>query len=74
MELKGRKAIVLIEDMYNDYEFIYPYYRLLEAGAEVFVVGPEARPAPPPKARPRPWKWNPGISPGWSSRAATHRT
>ena len=42
MELKGKKAIVLIEDMYNDYEFIYPYYRLLEAGAEVLVVGPEA--------------------------------
>ena len=42
MELKGKKAIVLVEDMYNDYEFIYPYYRLLEAGAEVQVVGPEA--------------------------------
>lgn len=42
MELKGRKAIVLIEDMYNDYEFIYPYYRLLEAGADVQVAGPRA--------------------------------
>lgn len=42
MELKGKKAIVLIEDMYNDYEYIYPYYRLLEAGAEVQVVGPKA--------------------------------
>lgn len=42
MELKDKKAIVLIEDMYNDYEFIYPYYRLLEAGAEVLVVGPVA--------------------------------
>jgi protease I len=28
--------------MYNDYEYIYPYYRLLEAGAEVQVVGPKA--------------------------------
>lgn len=40
MELSGKKAIVLIEDMYNDYEFIYPYYRLLEADAQVQVVGP----------------------------------
>jgi protease I len=42
MELAGKKAIVLIEDMYNDYEYIYPYYRLLEAGAEVQVVGAKA--------------------------------
>ncbi|HDQ39815.1 MAG TPA: type 1 glutamine amidotransferase [Desulfonatronum sp.] len=42
MELSGKKAIVLIEDMYNDYEYIYPYYRLLEAGADVQVVGPKA--------------------------------
>jgi protease I len=42
MELSGKKAIVLIEEMYNDYEFIHPYYRLLEAGAEVQVVGPKA--------------------------------
>ncbi|WP_045215316.1 type 1 glutamine amidotransferase domain-containing protein [Desulfonatronovibrio magnus] len=42
MELKGKKAIVLVEQMYNDYEFIYPLYRLREAGAETYVVGPEA--------------------------------
>ncbi len=42
MELSGKKAIVLVEEMYNDYEFIYPYYRLLEAGADVQVVGPKA--------------------------------
>lgn len=42
MELSGRKAIVLIEQMYNDYEFIYPFYRLKEAGAETFIAGPEA--------------------------------
>ncbi len=41
MELSGKKAIILVEEMYNDYEFIYPYYRLLEAGAEVQVVGPK---------------------------------
>ena len=42
MELKGRKVIILVEKMYNDREFWYPYYRLKEAGAEVRVVAPEA--------------------------------
>lgn len=42
MELNGKKAIVLVEQMYNVYEFIYPYYRLKEAGAETFIVSPEA--------------------------------
>lgn len=39
MELEGKKFIVLIEEMFNDLEFWYPYYRLKEAGAEVVVVG-----------------------------------
>ncbi len=39
MELKGKKIIVLIEEMFNDQEFWYPYYRLKEAGAQVVVVG-----------------------------------
>ncbi len=42
MELAGKKVMVLVEEMYNDYEYIYPYYRLLEAGAQVEVVGPQA--------------------------------
>ena len=42
MSFESKKAMVMIEDLYNDYEFIYPYYRLLEAGMEVQVVGPEA--------------------------------
>ena len=42
MELKGRKIIVLVEKMYNDREFWYPYYRLKEAGALVRVVAPKA--------------------------------
>jgi protease I len=42
MKTQGKKAIIMVEDVYNDYEFIYPYYRLLEAGMEVQVVGPEA--------------------------------
>jgi protease I len=39
MELKGKRIIVLVETMYNEMEFWYPYYRLKEAGAEVVVVG-----------------------------------
>ncbi|MCG6908664.1 MAG: type 1 glutamine amidotransferase [Deltaproteobacteria bacterium] len=39
MPLSGKKVIILIEEMFNVFEFWYPYYRLKEAGAEVTVVG-----------------------------------
>jgi protease I len=39
MELEGKKVAIPIENMYNEFEFWYPYYRLKEAGAEVVVVG-----------------------------------
>jgi protease I len=39
MELNGKKLIILVEEMFNDHEFWYPYYRLKEAGAQVVVVG-----------------------------------
>ncbi len=39
MELTGKKVAILVEDMFNVYEFWYPYYRLKEAGATVVVVG-----------------------------------
>jgi len=38
-ELQGKKVIILAEEMYNEFELWYPYYRLLEAGAEVVLVG-----------------------------------
>ncbi len=41
MRLQNQKCAVLVENIFNDYEFIYPYYRLLEEGAYVEVVGPE---------------------------------
>lgn len=39
MELVGKKVMILVEEMYNEFEFWYPYYRLKEEGAEVVVVG-----------------------------------
>jgi len=39
MELKEQKIVLLVETFYNELEFWYPYYRLKEAGADVFVVG-----------------------------------
>lgn len=42
MGLEGKKVAILIETIFNDQEFWYPYYRLKEAGAEVAVVGSKA--------------------------------
>ena len=39
MTLNGRRVAILVEDLYQDQEVWYPYYRLKEAGAEVIVVG-----------------------------------
>lgn len=39
MELKGKKVVILIENLYNEFEYWHPYYRLKEAGAEVITVG-----------------------------------
>ncbi|MEJ2639840.1 MAG: type 1 glutamine amidotransferase [Desulfosarcinaceae bacterium] len=39
MDLNGKRVILLTENMFNDLEFWYPYYRLKEAGASVTVVG-----------------------------------
>ena len=43
MELSGKRIAILIEDMYNEFEFWYPYYRMKEAGAKVTVVGTGAK-------------------------------
>lgn len=39
MSLEGKKVAVLIDDMYEENEFWYPYLRLKEEGAEVIAVG-----------------------------------
>ncbi len=43
MRLEGKRVAVLVENLYEDPELWYPYYRLLEAGAAVQLVGPEVR-------------------------------
>lgn len=42
MEAKGKRVAILAEDLYEDPELWYPYYRMQEAGAEVVVIGPQA--------------------------------
>ncbi len=37
------KVAVLIEDLYNVHEALYPYYRMKEAGFETFFVGPKRK-------------------------------
>ena len=39
MELKDKHVAILVEDLFNVFEFWYPFYRLKEAGARVTVVG-----------------------------------
>jgi protease I len=39
MELEGRQVAILAEDLYEDLELWYPFYRLKEAGATVKVIG-----------------------------------
>jgi len=39
VEIQGKRVAILVEDMFNVFEFWYPYYRLKEAGAAVTVVG-----------------------------------
>lgn len=38
----SKKAVILIDDFYQDMEVWYPYYRLIEAGFDVKMVGKEA--------------------------------
>lgn len=39
MKLNGKKAALLVEDIYNEFEVWIPYYRLKEEGVDVTVVG-----------------------------------
>ena len=39
MNLQGKTVAILVEDLYQDLEVWYPYYRLKEEGAKVITVG-----------------------------------
>ena len=42
MSLSDKKAVVLVDQVYQEMEVWYPYYRLKEAGVQTVLVGPEA--------------------------------
>ncbi len=37
------KVGILLEELFDEREFIYPYYRVQESGLEPLVIGPESR-------------------------------
>ena len=41
--LESKHIAILVEEIYEDLELWYPLLRMREAGAQVTVVGPEAR-------------------------------
>jgi len=41
--LAGKRILIFVGDIYEDLELWYPKLRLIEAGAEVVVAGPEAK-------------------------------
>lgn len=42
MRMKGMRVLMFVDNVFEDMELLYPYYRLIEEGAEVVVAGPES--------------------------------
>lgn len=42
-QLEGRKGLILVENMYEDAELVYPRYRLIEEGVKIVIAGPKAQ-------------------------------
>ena len=42
MSLKGKKIAIFVDQQYQEMEVWYPYYRLIEEGAEVHLIAAEA--------------------------------
>lgn len=41
-EITGKRVVLYVDELYNDFEYWYPKYRLTEAGAEVVTAASEA--------------------------------
>lgn len=42
-QLDGKKVLIFAEDLYEDLELWYPYYRLIEEGAVATIAAPEMK-------------------------------
>ena len=42
MDLQGKRVVVYADNLYQEMELWVPYYRFLEAGADVTIAGAEA--------------------------------
>ena len=49
MSLEGKRIAVMVDQGYQELEIWYPYYRFIEAGADVKLVGPKAKTTYPSK-------------------------